>query len=124
MEADSFDCRKCQQRFCDEKGELWAPGPFDQPSKRQLEKSWGRVREYQGIDYEPWDILGEVHYVCPLPQRPEWWPQLWSSYLAFEAGHLPDAGGMRDQPAWFTKTMPEIASALEVARTAKRARKG
>ena len=120
VEADSFDCRKCQQRFCDEAGELWAPGPDDKPGKRELLQSWGKVRERGGIPFQPWEILGEVHYSCPLPKRPRWWEQAWGMVLAWEKGVMLDPGGWRDQPAWYSELMPRIAAYLEECRQARR----
>jgi hypothetical protein len=48
---------------------------------------------------------------------PDYWPRLWSMHLAWEKGILPDAGGMRDQPAWFGRVMPAIACGLDVPGT-------
>ena len=98
------------------------PGPHDRPGSRQLLQSWGPVAVRQGVHYQPWDVLGERLETCPLPMIPDYWPRLWSMHLAWEKGILPDAGGMRDQPAWFGRVMPAIACGLEAAREEKRRR--
>ena len=93
------------------------PGPRD-----TLVKSWGSVSLRNGIHFQPWEINGERFDTCPLPMVPDYWPRLWSSFCGWEKGILPDAGGMRDQPAWFTRTMPLIGSSLDRAREDRRKR--
>lgn len=61
---------------------------------------------------QPWTLFGEKHEVCPLPKAPPYWGELWSLYLAKEQGHLPWAGGLMDQPAWFPGVMAYIGGSM------------
>ena len=88
----------------------------------RLVQSWGRVSLRNGVNFQPWMIHDERFDTCPLPMVPDYWPRLWSAYCAWEKGVLPDPGGYRDQPAWFTALMPVIGSCLDRARTDRRKR--
>jgi hypothetical protein len=95
------------QRFCDADARLMQPGPGG-----KLLRSWGRVTERNGIHYQPWEIDGEKHYTCPLAKVPSWWPRVWDLHCAAEKGLLPDPGGLRDQPAWYSRVMPHVAGCI------------
>lgn len=84
------------------------PGPYG-----DLVQSWGRVATRDGIPFQPWTVMGKPHYSCPLLKVPDYWPRVWSYYLGWEKGILPDPGGMRDQPAWFSRLMGFIQSRLD-----------
>lgn len=52
---------------------------------------------------------------CPrrfIKEDPEWWYDLINHHNAYEAGILPNAGGLADQPALFLPLMATISNAL------------
>jgi hypothetical protein len=88
--AASFDCQLCQQRHCDESGEI--------------EGSVGPAA------YPRWSIPGvlEDSRTCPKPKVTQQSVALLRLFKHYRHGLLPLNGGLMDQPAAYIEAMEII----------------
>jgi len=99
-------------RFCDAEGRLVAPHPDEPDPRGRSWRSRGEAPEGQGWSYpEEADRSVDLR-VCPFPQRPTWWPDVWEAYQLFEKGHLLWPGGVESQSRPYLLIMRFIASTL------------
>lgn len=107
VEADTFRCRSCKKRYCDEDGRLMAPG-----SDGKLRPSKGPApRDRAGWPYVEPDGSEVWLRTCPLPKVPEWFLRLRQQHQAYERGVMLRDGGISNQPAAWLRAMEAFDSA-------------
>ena len=93
--ADHFDCRKCTNKYC----------------TAEPDEAWPDSRGPAGFKIYEVRSVGEFD-VCLKPMISAESRALLRLYGHYQAGHLPLAGGILDQPAPFLAAVDVIRGAL------------
>lgn len=99
-------------RYCDSDRQVVAPHPDGPDPWGRGWRSRGEAPEGGGWGYTAADGSRTELRVCPVPQRPTWWPELYQVYQLYEQGHLLWPGGVADQSRPYLLVMRYIASTL------------